>query len=72
MQTEVSGNVTGLDNEGADRSKMKSCTLKTNKILLSAITLLLCSMLNFGLWQYVQLKIKLFGIFQKHKNLLQR
>ena len=46
--------MTGLDNEGADRSKMKSCTLKTNKILLSAITLLLYIVLNFGLWQYVQ------------------
>jgi len=30
---------------------MKSCTLKTNKILLSAITLLLCIMLNLGLLQ---------------------
>jgi hypothetical protein len=54
MQTGVSGNVTGLGNEGADRIKMKRCTLKTNKILLSAITFLFCSMLNFGLWQYVQ------------------
>jgi hypothetical protein len=38
--------VTGLDNEGADHIKMKNCTLKTNKILLSAIALLLCIMLK--------------------------
>ena len=44
----------GLDNEGADRIKMKGSTPEANKILLPLLTFLLCSVLSFGLWQYVQ------------------